>query len=581
MQKLVFTCALLMCTTQLIWAQFSGTSLAGLIYREGDVAIGYPFPAGPGLTTNGAGLAVKGKQIAQIQSGTFGLFSDKWCGLGLAGPGSAYGLAIASDNRLGFYNLINNDLIAGFGSGNAAASNRFIIRSYDNAASGTSTFKDLLVGQAGGAVGINEDPLSTFWVNSRKDNFSLFKSIAIVGGQRFGPQGATTQVTSGSAIGTQANSSLASAGIAVEGMRAQLPSFEPTNPPAPFPGESVGVNLQVVKSPYNGPNAIAAIDAIGAFNASGTASYAELSWQDLDSQAAVTTDICPLGALTAQQDLSKFFISFRNGNAGTAFPGVGAFGTTNKLPVMTFQGNGRVGINTTQPTSGNFPCNPRNDIFLDVNGQAKANNFVISSDRRLKQDIKPINEAMQLVNKLQGTTYSYRQAEFPDRNFSGGNQYGFIAQDVEKVMPEAAFENSDGYYVMNYTMLIPVLTEAIKEKDTQLAALEAEVAELRSQFNDFKAAQQPSDLQGYELKQNAPNPFGQRTEIMYSVPAGVNNAVIRVYDLTGRMLRSFNASAGGGAVTIQAGDLTDGMYIYDLSVAGRQMIERKMTVVRN
>jgi hypothetical protein len=53
-----------------------------------------------------------------------------------------------------------------------------------------------------------------------------------------------------------------------------------------------------------------------------------------------------------------------------------------------------------------------------------------------------------------------------------------------------------------------------------------------------------------------------------------------VYDLTGRTLRSFNLSDGEGQITLNAGDLPEGLYIYDLQVNGRQVLERKMSVAR-
>ncbi|MEY3248183.1 MAG: hypothetical protein RL742_226, partial [Bacteroidota bacterium] len=81
-------------------------------------------------------------------------------------------------------------------------------------------------------------------------------------------------------------------------------------------------------------------------------------------------------------------------------------------------------------------------------------------------------------------------------------------------------------------------------------------------------------------EQNAPNPFSNSTVIRYAIPAGTLGATLSVYDLTGRMLRSFNLNDGEGAVTINAGDLPDGLYIYDLQVNGRQVLERKMRVAR-
>jgi len=95
---------------------------------------------------------------------------------------------------------------------------------------------------------------------------------------------------------------------------------------------------------------------------------------------------------------------------------------------------------------------------------------------------------------LYGTKYHFNQEAFPDRNFASGQQYGFIAQELEQVIPEATVLNSDGYYAVNYTMLIPVLTEAIKEQDKTVTELRNELAELRSQINDLKAGQQKRAL---------------------------------------------------------------------------------------
>jgi len=212
---------------------------------------------------------------------------------------------------------------------------------------------------------------------------------------------------------------------------------------------------------------------------------------------------------------------------------------------------------------------------------------VVGSDRRFKKDIETIPNSLELIRKMRGTTYTLNTKDFPDRNFSGGKQYGFIAQEVAEVIPELALLNSDGYYAVNYTMLIPVLTEAIKEQDSTMIAqtevistLQTELSELRRTVADLKADRESQGTQGFILEQNAPNPFSNSTVIGYALPSGTNGAVISVYDLTGRTLRSFNLSDGEGQITLNAGDLPEGLYIYDLQVNGRQVLERKMSVAR-
>jgi hypothetical protein len=238
-----------------------------------------------------------------------------------------------------------------------------------------------------------------------------------------------------------------------------------------------------------------------------------------------------------------------------------------------------VGIGTLQPTSGSCGLS-KQTILLDVNGLIRASGSLVTSDRRFKQDIETIPNSLELIRKMRGATYTFNQEAFPDRNFSGGKQYGFIAQEVAEVIPELAVLNSDGYYALNYTMLIPVLTEAIKEQDATISTLQTELAELRREVSDLKADRVGQNTEGFRLEQNAPNPFSGSTVIRYAIPAGTPGATLSVYDLTGRMLRSFNLNDGEGAVTINAGDLPDGLYIYDLQVNGRQVLERKMRVAR-
>jgi hypothetical protein len=569
-----------------LFQEINRTGFTGIGFTSETVALANAsFPAGTKraqFIVNGTGT--NGGILAHYVSGNIGNFASKWCGLGEGNPGNLfglpnpYGLSIVDNNSVGFLNLFpepnttRKDLVLGFGISGGPNTNRFVLRGYSGPSA--STPKDLLVANPGGATGINAEPLSTFWVDARLDNATPFRDIAIINRQAFG-QGGSIQTTSG--IGQQANTSLTSSGIAVEGFRAQIPDFQTTATAPPASLFGTAVNLQTVRSPFGGPNASLVTDFASSQNVNANSEYAELSWQDLNAGLPVSVNDCATFPLDSAQAYDKFFISFRNKLSANPF-GIG-----NKLPVMTFQANGRVGIGTLQPTSGSGCVGGvyGRPVLLDVNGLVNSVGNTLTSDRRFKQDIKPIENAMDLVRRLQGTTYQFKQAEFKERNFPGGNQYGFIAQDVEKVMPEIASENSDGYYAVNYTMLIPVLTEAIKEKDKEITELRTEIAELRSAFNDFKAGQAANGVEGYRLEQNAPNPFSQNTVIGYAVPAGTTGARVNVYDLAGRLVKSFNIADQSGQININAGDMSNGLYIYDLQVNGRQILERKMTVVKD
>ncbi len=54
-----------------------------------------------------------------------------------------------------------------------------------------------------------------------------------------------------------------------------------------------------------------------------------------------------------------------------------------------------------------------------------------------------------------------------------GRQYGFIAQDVEKVLPDVVQGDGDDIKSLKYDALIPVLVEAIKELKAEIETLKA------------------------------------------------------------------------------------------------------------
>ena len=78
-------------------------------------------------------------------------------------------------------------------------------------------------------------------------------------------------------------------------------------------------------------------------------------------------------------------------------------------------------------------------------------------------------------------TYFWRQAQFPEKQFTAARQVGFIAQEIEQLYPEMVATDPDGYKSVDYSRLTPVLVEAIEEQQTQIEALSAQNAALTTQ----------------------------------------------------------------------------------------------------
>jgi hypothetical protein len=91
-----------------------------------------------------------------------------------------------------------------------------------------------------------------------------------------------------------------------------------------------------------------------------------------------------------------------------------------------------------------------------------------SSDKRLKKNIKPIENAVQSVMKLGG--YSFDWDEVNQATYHG-KDYGVIAQEVEALFPEMVTKRDTGYLAVKYERLIPVLIQAVKEQQKEIEKL--------------------------------------------------------------------------------------------------------------
>ena len=92
----------------------------------------------------------------------------------------------------------------------------------------------------------------------------------------------------------------------------------------------------------------------------------------------------------------------------------------------------------------------------------------LSSDERLKEDIKPIENATDKVNQLSGNTFKWKDAAQYK-----GDDIGVIAQEVQKIIPSAVKERYDGYLKVDYSRIVPLLLQSIKELSQKVEALEA------------------------------------------------------------------------------------------------------------
>lgn len=106
-------------------------------------------------------------------------------------------------------------------------------------------------------------------------------------------------------------------------------------------------------------------------------------------------------------------------------------------------------------------------------GTVTAQGFITVSDRRAKENIRPITDYETILSGITGVRYDWRAG------FKGGvgASAGIIAQDVLSVFPEAVKVESDtGHYGVAYDTLVPVLIEAVKALQRRVDSLELAAA---------------------------------------------------------------------------------------------------------
>ncbi len=260
------------------------------------------------------------------------------------------------------------------------------------------------------------------------------------------------------------------------------------------------------------------------------------------------------------------------------------------------------------------------------------------SDARLKKNVKDYENALEIISQLDAKTYEFKNNEYEQMGLPQGPQIGFIAQELEKVLPSLVKENvhpevvehdeegnrtvvkeAVSYKGVDYRALIPVLTAGIKELNGEVEAKDETIEELQSQLDAMskkmeqmselisdmndKFNQVEEDMSQYfignedsrmgttnvelngndiaALEQNMPNPFHENTTIKYYIPSSSQRAMMTITDIKGSPLKSVNLEGTGlGTVTINANELPVGTYIYTLFVDGRQIASKQMILVK-
>lgn len=128
-------------------------------------------------------------------------------------------------------------------------------------------------------------------------------------------------------------------------------------------------------------------------------------------------------------------------------------------------------------------------LSLAVSGVAAAQSL---SDTTIKTNVKTIESPLQKILQLEPRQFQYRTENYKYLKLSGGNQYGFMIDNVQAVFPDLVKEKKVSYSfgknayrnaavkTIDETGLIPVLVASVKQQQEMIEALKAEIAALKS-----------------------------------------------------------------------------------------------------
>lgn len=109
--------------------------------------------------------------------------------------------------------------------------------------------------------------------------------------------------------------------------------------------------------------------------------------------------------------------------------------------------------------------------------------IICASDERLKNDIANLESPLDKIMALRSVTFTWKDETLAKR----GTQLGFVAQEVQQVLPELIGETPDGMLGVDYASLTSVLTGAVQEQQAEIESMQAQIAALQAQMESLQS----------------------------------------------------------------------------------------------
>jgi hypothetical protein len=163
--------------------------------------------------------------------------------------------------------------------------------------------------------------------------------------------------------------------------------------------------------------------------------------------------------------------------------------------VKLAQYNGAVTIGTGTVSSSTAELSVYGMLYTSgAQGEIRASSEItayFSSDQRLKENIKLIENPITIIDQIRGVTFDWTDEHMARRGGEDGyfvrkHDIGVIAQEVQAVLPELVGTREDGYLAVKYEKMVPLLIEAIKSQQKTIDTLTSEIKEIKEFLSSLK-----------------------------------------------------------------------------------------------
>lgn len=210
------------------------------------------------------------------------------------------------------------------------------------------------------------------------------------------------------------------------------------------------------------------------------------------------------------------------------------------------------------------------------------------SDARAKTNIKNINSGLNTILQLRPVSYNWKesnsdvtkdgiQAKATTRigeNIAYGPeeqqlQYGFLAQEVEKIIPDAVKTDEEGHKMINYTVLIPLLVQSVQDLTSQIEEQKSLIAELSMNENTTDISSLTKKAKINRILNYTPNPTKGMMTFTFNVEENKSDVFLVICNLSGVQEKRIEVPYNQSSVQVDLSPLNSGLHIASLVVSGK------------